>query len=95
MTLEHLCDDGQVSRKPAVVGVEEGDDLAAGERDAGVASGARATILLPVVAQAGVEPGQRFARAVGRAVIDHDQLEVRELRASTLRTARSTYFRRW
>ena len=78
MVLERLGDDREVLREPAVVRVEKGDDSASCEADAGIASRADSLVRLPVVAQARVHSRERVAGAVGRAVVDHDQLEVGE-----------------
>ncbi len=51
-------------------------DLAGGEAQARVAGSGDAAILLPLVAQAGVDADECLLRAVGRAVVDDDELEV-------------------
>ncbi len=71
---------GQRGLGERVVGVDEGDQVAAGLADAGVAGGAEAGVLLPddphpVVGRR--VPGDDVHRPVRRAVVDDHDLEVR------------------
>ena len=68
----------QLLRKPFVVGVEEGDILAAGTADSCVARGGAAFVLLMAdVADAWVvETPHHFFGAIGRSIIHEDDLEV-------------------
>jgi hypothetical protein len=67
------------ARRDDVVGVHEGDELAAGVLDAGVARGAQAAVLLAYDPEARVARGELLGErraGVGRAVVDEDRLEV-------------------
>src|SRR5205823_13380684 len=73
----------QLLRQPDIVGVDEGDVVAARAADAQVACRAHAAVLVagvvqvayPGGVQGGVAPGDRSA-AVGRAIVDQQQLPV-------------------
>ena len=62
--------------RPQVVGVEEADDLALGAGDAEVARSGLPTILLVNHRNRRAERCKTFRRCVGRAVVDHDDLNV-------------------
>ena len=70
----------QLFRKPFVVVVQEGDELAAGRADSGVSSRRRsAADLLPQRAKPGIgEARQHFGGLVLRGVVDDDHLEIAE-----------------
>ena len=68
--------DRRLVRLPPVVGVAEADELAGGGSEAGVAAGPQALVGPAQHAHAGVALGQG-RRAVGRAVVDHHDLDRR------------------
>src|ERR1019366_10691065 len=57
---------------------KKGHDLAASAFEPRVAGRRHAPVWLPEISDRGVERQKRLARAVTRAVVDHDQLEVSE-----------------
>ena len=65
----------ELSRVPGVVGIEEGEVVAARGGDAGVPGHGHALVLLPEHADAIAVRGQDLGGRVGGAVVDDDDLE--------------------
>ena len=78
---ERIVHQAQRVRLPGVVGVEKGDVVAVGAGERTVARGKRATAVLVDEGDAlgvfGSQTLQDFGRAIGRAVVHHDEFHLR------------------